>query len=106
MMTDRMFALGWGDGLLAEEVADFVEGSDRRHKTAPGTSMASYPNAPTLFAVGGSGALSSIQRIAMGYPLRAVQEPIIALGETTDGVLTACEELGMAMAAGLEMRVF
>ena len=54
----------------------------------------------------GSGALGSIQRIALGYPLRAVQEPIIARGEITDGILAACEELGMAMAAGLEMNVF
>ena len=54
----------------------------------------------------GSGALSSLQRIARGYPLRAVQEPIIARGDVTAAVLTACEELGMAMAAGLEMAVF
>ncbi len=54
----------------------------------------------------GSGAVSSIQRIARGYPLRPVQDPIIARGETTEDVLSACEELGMAMAAGLEMGVF
>ena len=54
----------------------------------------------------GSGALGSIQRIARGYPLRPVQEPIIARGETGDDVLAACEALGMAMAAGLEMGVF
>ena len=36
----------------------------------------------------GSGALSSIQRIAMGFPLRAVQEPIIARGETTNAILS------------------
>jgi multimeric flavodoxin WrbA len=54
----------------------------------------------------GSGALSSIQRIARGYPLRAVQEPIIARGDTTDAALASCEELGLAMSAGLEMGVF
>jgi multimeric flavodoxin WrbA len=54
----------------------------------------------------GSGAVSSIQRIARGYPLRAVQEPIVARGDVTVGVLASCEELGMAMAAGLEMGVF
>ena len=54
----------------------------------------------------GSGAVNSIQRIARGYPLRTVQEPIIARGDTTDAVLASCEELGMAIAAGLEMGVF
>ena len=50
--------------------------------------------------------MSSIQRIARGYPLRAVQNPIVARGDTTDAVLASCEELGTAMAAGLEMGVF
>ena len=54
----------------------------------------------------GSGALSSIRRIARGYPLREVQEAIIRKGELDDAVLARCEELGMAVAAGLELGVY
>ena len=54
----------------------------------------------------GRGALSSIERIARGYPLKLVQEPIIARGEVTGEVLESCETLGLALAAGLEMGVF
>lgn len=54
----------------------------------------------------GSGAIASIERIARGYPLRAVQEAVVSRGEPTGAVLERCEELGMAMAAGLEMGVF
>ena len=54
----------------------------------------------------GTGALGSLQRIARGYPLREIQEAIIARGELDDDVLARCEELGMAVAAGLELGVF
>jgi len=90
-------------GYMSGAMKDFL---DRTYYPCEGK-VESLPYAIFISADNdGSGALSSIQRIAMGYPLRAVQEPIIARGETTDGVLAACEELGMAMAAGLEMRVF
>ncbi len=54
----------------------------------------------------GTGALSSIQRIARGYPLREIQEAIVARGAVTEAVLEQCESLGMAVAAGLELGVF
>ena len=54
----------------------------------------------------GTGALSNIRRIARGYPFREVQEPIIARGEPDETVLERCEQLGTAIAAGLEMGVF
>ncbi len=54
----------------------------------------------------GSGAVRAIRRIANGYPLKEVQEPIIARGEITDDVVARCRELGMALAAGLEAGVF
>lgn len=65
---------------------------------------------PFVIAVGagndGSGAVSSIRRILNGYNFREVQEPIIVVGELREEQLQACEELGMAMAAGLEAGVF
>jgi multimeric flavodoxin WrbA len=54
----------------------------------------------------GSGAISSIQRIVSGLALKQVQEPLLVAGDLQDEQLAACEELGMAMAAGLEAGVF
>ncbi|HXH03194.1 MAG TPA: flavodoxin family protein [Candidatus Competibacteraceae bacterium] len=54
----------------------------------------------------GSGALFNIERIARGYPLKPVAEPIIAKGELTEEALACCEELGEAMAAGVALGIF
>jgi len=54
----------------------------------------------------GRGALSSIERIARGYPLKPVCEPIIARGELNVEVLRHCEELGETMASGVAWGIF
>lgn len=54
----------------------------------------------------GSGALSSISRIVTGLAIREVQEPVLIAGDFDESRLPECEELGMAMAAGLEAGVF
>jgi multimeric flavodoxin WrbA len=54
----------------------------------------------------GSGALSSLRRIVKGYPLREVQEAVIARGVVTDTDLARCEELGQALAVGLDAGIF
>lgn len=54
----------------------------------------------------GSGALTSIERIARGYPLKPVCDPIIARGELTAEVLRQCEELGETMALGVAWGIF
>lgn len=51
----------------------------------------------------GSGAVNAIERIANGYAFRKIQEPLIAQGELTAEHLERCRELGMAVAAGLEI---
>jgi multimeric flavodoxin WrbA len=51
----------------------------------------------------GTGAVNAIQRIANGYAFRQVQDPVIVKGELTDEDFQRCEELGMAIAAGLEI---
>ena len=53
-----------------------------------------------------SGAVREIDRIACGYPLRKVNEPLIAKGEINADHLKQCEELGLSMAAGLSMGIF
>lgn len=54
----------------------------------------------------GSGAVRAIERIANGYPFVAVQAPIVVPGEISDEDLAACRELGMTLAAGLELGMF
>tara|TARA_A100001037_G_scaffold299259_1_gene324454 strand:+ start:874 stop:1338 length:465 start_codon:yes stop_codon:yes gene_type:complete len=54
----------------------------------------------------GTGALSSIRRIAKGYPFVEVQEPVINLGKLEDPTLGKCQDIGTAMAAGLEAGIY
>jgi len=54
----------------------------------------------------GSGALTSIGRIVTGLAIKEVQRPVLIAGEFDESRLVECEELGMAMAAGLEAGIF
>ncbi len=54
----------------------------------------------------GTGAVNSIRRIANGFPLKEVQQPIICRGELSEQDIVLCEELGMGLAAGLEAGIF
>ena len=54
----------------------------------------------------GTGALTSIERIARGYPLKPVCDPIIVRDEVTAEDLQRCEELGETMASGIAWGIF
>lgn len=54
----------------------------------------------------GQGALLSIERIVTGLRWKRVQEPLICVGQPDSDNLQQAEELGMAMAAGLEAGIF
>ena len=54
----------------------------------------------------GSGAVNSVERIVAGLRLEKKSEPIIGLKELTPEILSRCEELGAAFAAGLALGVF
>ena len=54
----------------------------------------------------GRGALEGLRRIVRGFPLREVREPVIARGGLDADVLDRCEEMGTALAAGLEAGIF
>ncbi len=54
----------------------------------------------------GAGAVSSIERIALGYKWKRVAEPLIVKGEFTETAHQRCFELGHMMAAGLAMDIF
>lgn len=103
----------WCDGLLlatpenfgymAGAMKDFL---DRTYYPAQGK-VEGLPYAVLISAGNdGSGALAAIERIARGYPLTRVIEPIIAKGELDDAVLARCEEMGQTMAAGIAYGVF
>ena len=54
----------------------------------------------------GSGAVTSIERIAIGYQWKKVAEPVIAKGAVDDRARQQCMELGQTMAAGLALGIF
>ncbi len=54
----------------------------------------------------GTGALGAIRRIANGFAIKEVREPVLVVGTLNDAHVEQCEELGMAMAAGVELGVF
>ena len=54
----------------------------------------------------GSGAVTSVERIVAGLRLEKKSEPVIGLKELTPEIISRCEELGAAFAAGLALGVF
>jgi multimeric flavodoxin WrbA len=54
----------------------------------------------------GTGAVSSIERIALGFKWKQVAEPLIVRGDPKPEDLERCRELGQTFAAGLAYGVF
>ena len=54
----------------------------------------------------GTGALSSIERIAAGYKFKKVYEPVIARKKISEEDLEKCRELGKILAAGCVEGIF
>ena len=103
----------WADGLLlgtpenfgymSGAVKDFL---DRTYYEVEGQ-LQPLPYAVFISAGNdGRGAVTAIARIAGGYPWVQVQEPVIARGEVTQDHLSACEDLGLALAAGLDAGIY
>jgi multimeric flavodoxin WrbA len=53
----------------------------------------------------GTGAVTSIERIALGYRWKQCAEPLIVKGDPTDIDRQRCAELGQTLAAGLALGV-
>lgn len=53
----------------------------------------------------GTGAVTSIERIALGYRWKQCAEPLLVKGELGAADLQKCAELGQLMAAGLALGV-
>lgn len=54
----------------------------------------------------GTGALTSIERIALGYKFKKVYEPVISKGKVTEEILEKCRELGQVLAAGCDAGIY
>lgn len=54
----------------------------------------------------GTGTRRAVESIAGGLRWRAVREPLICRGDWQDDFVTAAEELGLYMAAGLDAGIF
>ena len=54
----------------------------------------------------GTGAVSSVERIVTGLRLKKIIAPVVVVKELKPEQITALEELGAAMAAGLAMGAF
>lgn len=54
----------------------------------------------------GTGAVRQIDRIAAGYPLKKIAEPVLCVGPADETILDACAELGQATAAGLSLGIY
>lgn len=54
----------------------------------------------------GTGTKRAIESIASGLRWRAVQEPLMMIGDWDEAFVAQCRELGMAMAAGLDAGIF
>ena len=54
----------------------------------------------------GAGAVRAVEPLVSGLGWRAVAPPVVAVGELTGDHLDACRELGMTLAAGLELGIY
>jgi len=92
-------------GYMAGTIKDFF---DRTYNEARGRKEIFKKPYVVFISAGndGSGALSSIERICLGYQLKKVYEPVVAKGEINQDILKRCEELGKTIAAGCEAGIY
>jgi len=103
----------WANGLIFGTPENFGTMSGMLKDFFDRTFYPSEPyklNLPYLIFISssndGTGAVRDIRRIAKGYPLREVGDPLICRGDLDSKDLKACEDLGLSMAMGLEMGIF
>ena len=90
-------------GYMAGAVKDFM---DRTFYPADGK-VDALPYALFVSAGNdGTGAVNSIERIALGYKWKRVAAPLIVKGDVTEPDLQRCVELGQTIAIGLELGIF
>ena len=92
-------------GFMAGLIKDFF---DRTYEPARGRKEVFKKPYVVFVSAGndGRGAVRSIERIALGYPLKKVYEPLVVRGEVTEEALARCRELGQTIAAGCQLGIY
>ncbi len=92
-------------GAMAGRVKDFF---DRTYEPARKDKRVFKKPYVVFISAGndGRGALSQIERICLGYPLKKIYEPVVARGALTEATLNTCEELGQTIAAGCQAGIY
>ncbi|MBU2551692.1 MAG: NAD(P)H-dependent oxidoreductase [Proteobacteria bacterium] len=92
-------------GYMAGQVKDFF---DRTYEPARGRKEIFKKPYVVFVSAGndGRGTVQGIERIALGYPLKKVYEPVVARGEIDEDILSRCRELGQTLAAGCEAGIY
>lgn len=91
------------NGYMSGALKDFF---DRTYEPARG--RVTHKPYAVLISAGNDGTFANqyIERIARGYELKRIAEPIIIVGAVTAEAEARCEELGELFAAGLELAIF
>jgi flavorubredoxin len=98
-----VFATAEYNGYMSGALKDFF---DRTYDAARG--HVDHKPYAVVISAGNDGTFAAqyIERIARGYVLKRVAEPIIVVGEVTLDAEARCEELGELLAEGLGMGIF
>ncbi len=90
-------------GYMSGAIKDFF---DRTYYPAQGK-VDQLPYAVFVKAgTDGRNTVTQIERIATGYNLRRVAEPIIVRGDVTEADVERCRELGHSLAAGIAFGIY
>lgn len=103
----------WADGLLlgTPENFGYLSGLmkdflDRTYYPAEGKTIG-LPWAMFVSAGNdGSGAVTALERIALGYQWKKATEPVIVKGEPDAAALSRCSDLGQTLAVGLTLGLY
>jgi hypothetical protein len=90
-------------GYMAGSLKDFF---DRTFYPAQGKVVGLPYGLVVVAGDDGSGAVSAVERIARGYPLKAIAEPWIVKGSASAGDIETARQLGQAFAAGLACGIY
>jgi len=92
-------------GYMAGMVKDFF---DRTYEAARGRKEVFKKPYVVFVSAGndGTGALTHIERICIGYQFKKVYDPVVARGEIDRDILMRCDELGKTIAAGCKEGIY
>lgn len=92
-------------GYMSGMIKDFF---DRTYESARGKKEVFKKPYVVFISAGndGTGALTNIERICLGYQFKKVYDPVVARGMPNEEILKQCEELGQIIAAGCEAGIY